>query len=94
MQSEQREWYMEQLHTFLSHAIAANQKNPYLTLTQYMEALDKMKRNEIAVRLEKRIGSKSGVVLTTAHSSKGLEYKHVFIIGCEEEAWDKGWVVE
>jgi len=89
MQSEQREWYMEQLHTFLSHAIAANQKNPYLTLTQYMEALDKMKRNEIAIRLEKRIGSKSGVVLTTAHSSKGLEYRHVFIIGCEEESWDK-----
>ena len=24
MQSEQREWYMEQLHTFLSHAITAN----------------------------------------------------------------------
>ena len=89
MQSEQREWYMEQLHTFLNHAIGANQKNPYLTLTQYMEALDKMKNNEIAIRLEKRIGSKSGVVLTTAHSSKGLEYRHVFIIGCEEEAWDK-----
>jgi len=89
MQSEQREWYMEQLHTFLSHAIAANQKNPYLTLTQYMESLDKMKRNEIAIRIEKRIGSKSGVVLTTAHSSKGLEFNHVFIMGCEEEAWDK-----
>ncbi len=89
MQSEQREWLMEQLHTFLSHATAANQKNPYLTLTEYMESLDKMKRNEIAIRLEKRIGSKSGVVLTTAHSSKGLEFKHVFILGCEEEAWDK-----
>lgn len=89
MQSQQREWYMEQLHTFLNHAISANQKNPYLTITQYMESLEKMKRNEIAVRLEKRIGSKSGVVLTTAHSSKGLEYKHVFIIGCEEESWDR-----
>lgn len=89
MQSEQREWYMEQLHTFLTHAISANQKNPFLTLPQYMESLDKMKANELAIRLEKRIGSKSGVVLTTAHGSKGLEYKHVFIIGCEEEAWDK-----
>jgi DNA helicase-2/ATP-dependent DNA helicase PcrA len=89
MQSEQREWQMEQLHTFLSHATAANQKNPYLTLPEYIEALEKMKRNEIALRLEKRIGSKSGVVLTTAHSSKGLEYRHVFIIGCEEESWDK-----
>jgi DNA helicase-2/ATP-dependent DNA helicase PcrA len=89
MQSEQREWYMEQLHTFLSHAVAANQKNPYLTLPQYMEALDKMRRNELAVRLNKRIGSKSGVVLTTSHGSKGLEYRHVFLIACEEEAWDR-----
>lgn len=89
MQSEQREWYMEQLHTFLSHAVSANQKNPYLTMPQYMEALDKMKRNEIAIRLAKRIGSKSGVVLTTSHGSKGLEYRHVFIIACEEEAWDR-----
>ena len=88
LKSEQREWMMEQLHTFLNYAISANQKNPFLTLPEFMEGLNKMKRNDIAIRLERRIGSKSGVILTTAHSSKGLEYKHVFIIGAEQDQWE------
>lgn len=89
LQSSEREWNMELLHTFLNHAISANRKNPFLSLRAFMDSLGKMKRNNIAIRLEKRIGSNTGVVLTTAHSSKGLEYDHVFMIAAEQENWEK-----
>ncbi|MFM1795230.1 MAG: hypothetical protein RL642_1615 [Bacteroidota bacterium] len=85
----EREWKMEQLHTFLNFATSANQKRPFLTLGDFMEDIEKMRKNKIAIPLEKRIGSKEGITLTTAHSSKGLEYEHVFIIGAEQEAWEK-----
>lgn len=89
MKSDEKEWILEQLHTFLSFAQGWYEKNPFESLSLFTENLERMKRNNIAIRLERRIGSGKGVALTTAHSSKGLEYSHVFIIGAEQDAWEK-----
>jgi len=89
LKSDEREWLMEQLHTFMNYVNTMNQRRPFLTLGECMEDLEKMRKNSIAIPLEKRIGSHNGVTLTTAHSSKGLEFKHVIIIGAEQEAWEK-----
>lgn len=89
MNSQEKEWQMEQLHTFLSFAQNWYEKNPFESLGLFTENIERMQRNGIATRLEKRIGSGKGIALTTAHSSKGLEYKHVFIIGAEQDSWEK-----
>lgn len=89
MQHNDREWLMEVLHTFINFMTNMAQKKPFVTLSECMEDLEKMKNNNIAIPLEKRIGSHDGVILTTAHSSKGLEFEHVFIIGAEQQAWEK-----
>lgn len=89
LQSNESEWQLEQLHTFLNFAVSANQKNPFITLREFCTVLEKMKQNNIAIPLEKRIGNSAGIVFTSAHSSKGLEYDHVFLIGCEQENWEK-----
>lgn len=89
MNSPEREWSLELLHTLLNHAVSANRKNPFLSLNEYLDSVKKMRRNNISIPLERRIGSKQGVVLTTAHSSKGLEYDHVFLMGAEQDTWEK-----
>ncbi|MBL7812390.1 MAG: ATP-dependent helicase [Bacteroidetes bacterium] len=89
LKSEEREWNLEILHTFINYSSVANQRRPFLTLGQFMEDLTKMQANGISIPIEKRIGSTDGVTLTTAHSSKGLEFQHVWIIGAEQEFWEK-----
>ena len=34
------------------------------------------------------IYSENGVNFLTAHGSKGLEFEHVFLIGCDKKTWD------
>ena len=89
LKSNEREWQLEQLHTFLNFATSTNQKNHFMTLKEFCAVLEKMKQNNIAIPLEKRIGNNEGVVLTSAHSSKGMEYNYVFLIGCEQDNWEK-----
>jgi DNA helicase-2/ATP-dependent DNA helicase PcrA len=37
----------------------------------------------------KTISSGDGVVFSTCHSAKGLEFQHVFLIGCTDKNWEK-----
>lgn len=88
MKHAEREYLLEALHTFMAFAGATNAKKPFLTLSELMEDIGRMRRNDIALPLEKRIGSSSGITLSTAHSSKGLEFGHVCIMGAEDSAWE------
>jgi DNA helicase-2/ATP-dependent DNA helicase PcrA len=47
-----------------------------------------MKKNNIRIELNKVIYSDNGINFLTAHGSKGLEYEHVFFIGCDKRTWD------
>ncbi len=47
-----------------------------------------MTNNKVSVPLEKLIGNAEGVQLITAHSSKGLEFDHVFIIRANQSEWE------
>lgn len=88
MKDQEREWHLELLHTFLNFTITYNARRPFLTLQELVQDLSKMRRNGLSIPLEKRIGSRDGIVLTTAHGSKGLEYDVVMIIGAETPQWE------
>ncbi len=88
LKSNEREFLIEQLNTFLNFVISANARRPFLSLGELMEDIARMRRNELSIALEKRIGSNEGVVLTTAHGSKGLEFQHVIILGAESASWE------
>jgi DNA helicase-2/ATP-dependent DNA helicase PcrA len=47
-----------------------------------------MKKNGIRLDLHQLIYSDNGVNFLTAHGSKGLEFEHVFMIGCNKKIWD------
>ncbi len=48
----------------------------------------------ISLMESKRKESKDGVILTSAHSSKGLEWDHVFVIGCNESIMPHRYAVD
>jgi len=47
-----------------------------------------MQEHGIRLELNQVIFSENGINFLTAHGSKGLEFEHVFVIGCTKKIWD------
>lgn len=80
--------YMQMLSNFFDFLKGESRKNPEITLEQFISIIDLMKKNGIRLDLHQTIYSDNGVHFLTAHGSKGLEYEHVFMIGCNKKIWD------
>jgi len=64
-------------------------KSPKMKLKDLLKMLDQMMRNGVGINLNKVIHAEKGVQFVTAHSSKGLEFKHVFLISSTSKFWEK-----
>ncbi|MBS3915524.1 MAG: ATP-dependent helicase [Bacteroidetes bacterium] len=84
-----REWILEVLSSFMEFAVSRNERNPFMPLKSFIAEVESMLGAGIAIPLEKRLGNTDGVMLTTAHRAKGLEFEHVFIISGDQEAWER-----
>ncbi len=80
-------WLMEVLHTFTSYVNQQCERFPFIKLNELLNQIDTLKSANIEIPLEKRVGNSKGIQLYTAHSSKGLEFDHVFIIRGLEKEW-------
>lgn len=76
--------------SFVENLKKANQARPGLLLKSYVDDLDQLERHDIALAGEMVSSNQAGVKILTAHGSKGLEFKHVFIPFCiQDKAWPK-----
>lgn len=80
--------YMQMLTNFFDFLKDESRKSPEIKLSQLLETIDLMKKNGIRLELNRVIYSDNGVNFLTAHGSKGLEFEHVFLIGCDKKTWD------
>ena len=64
-------------------------RHPSLHLTSLVEMLKLMRREAIRLPLPITTGNEAGVNLLTAHGSKGLEFKYVFLAGTNAHYWEK-----
>lgn len=87
---EDKTWHMQVLHTFFDYVKNESARNPRITLGQFLETLQLMQDEGIALPLQKIAYADDGVQFLTVHSSKGLEFEYVFMISCDKESWDKG----
>lgn len=62
--------------------------NPEMTLAHFISLIDIMQANGIKVDYFKTLGKDNGVQLLTMHSSKGLEFEHVFVASCMAKNWE------
>jgi len=88
MQQPDKGWYMQVLTNFFDFIKDESRKNPEIKLADIINVITLMKQNKIRLALNQVIFSENGVNFLTAHGSKGLEFEHVFLIGCTKKIWD------
>jgi len=88
MQQPDKGWYMQVLTNFFDFLKDESRKNPDIKIADLINTIDLMKKNNIRLELNQVIFSDNGVNFLTAHGSKGLEFEHVFLIGCDKKTWD------
>lgn len=81
-------WNLQQLHTLVDFVKKETDRHPRLRLPDFLETLRQMDANRLPISLQKSTVSANGVNLLTAHSSKGLEFSHVFILDCTVKSWE------
>lgn len=82
-------WNLELLNTFFDFVKDECARNPKLQLVQLIEMLEIMDTQNIALPAERVACNQNGVNLITCHSSKGLEFETVYMLGCNESEWEK-----
>lgn len=88
MNTSEKTWYMQVLTTFFDFLKEETARNPLLSLKEFLSTIQKMLDNDVRLNLQKIIHADKGVNFVTAHSSKGLEYRYVFLIGCNSRQWE------
>ncbi len=88
MKQPDKGWHMEVLTNLFNFIKDEHRKDTSAKLKDIIATTDLMKKNGIRLDLNQIIYSESGVNFLTAHGSKGLEYEHVFLIGCNKKVWD------
>ena len=88
MKSDEKVELMQELHTFFEFIKNENARNPRLSLADLLKTISLMRQFGIALEINKTAFAENGVNFITAHSSKGLEFEYVFVIGCNKNTWD------
>jgi DNA helicase-2/ATP-dependent DNA helicase PcrA len=87
LHSDTAAWQMQVLQTYF--AFVTTHSTPQTTLTQLLDIIERMRAEGVQLPLQKIVRQEKGVQLFTAHSAKGLEFEHVFLVGCTKEFWEK-----
>ncbi len=88
MQNAEKPWLMQVLNALFDHLKEESRRDPDITLEEWLNNIEKMKKNRLPIPLYKITASDEGVNMVTAHGAKGSEYTHVFVIGCTQKIWD------
>jgi len=88
MEQPDKGWYMQVLTSFFDFIKDESRKDPEINLAKLIAIIKLMKDHQIRLELNQVIFSDNGVNFLTAHGSKGLEFEHVFLIGCSKKIWD------
>ncbi len=85
--SDEKPRLLTMLTTLFNQVKALAQQNHALKLVDFMSAIAVMKDHNIKLTAEDLNITKGAVKLSTVHSAKGLEWKHVFVVRMVDGAW-------
>lgn len=89
LQDPQKRRLLELTTALFDHIKRETAANPTLTLGEILDGLKEMIEASIAIPYAYYVGDQHGVTFSTLHAAKGLEWSHVFMIGCNENNWKK-----
>lgn len=88
LQQPDRVWYLQVLQSFQEAVPQPRFKRHWTDLNYFLQVLDNMDDNRLALPLKQTVETTPGVQLLTAHAAKGLEFEHVFVFDCVADAWE------
>lgn len=80
---------LEAMRSFFDFMKAESERNKKMSLADFLDTLNVMETYNLDLPMQVYYGQDNGVNLMTAHGAKGLEFEHVFVIGCTESHWEK-----
>jgi DNA helicase II / ATP-dependent DNA helicase PcrA len=89
MQSKEKHWLLQVLTALFDFVKDETARNPSMKLQDLVNMFELMEKENLSIPLVQVSGSDKGVNLLTAHGSKGLEFEHVFFVGCNAAFWEK-----
>lgn len=89
LQSEHRNEQLQWLHTFYDFVKDSVLRQPGIKLAALLELIDRMNAQGVSIGSHRIWADVNGVQFLTGYASKGLEFDHVFMIGCNQKNWDK-----
>jgi DNA helicase-2/ATP-dependent DNA helicase PcrA len=89
MQDPDKHFHLRVLTSVFDFIKDESHRNPSLTLDQLVNLFMLMEKEDLPLPLVQVSGSDTGVNLLTVHGSKGLEFEHVFLAGCNAGSWEK-----
>jgi DNA helicase-2/ATP-dependent DNA helicase PcrA len=88
---EMRTYRMQVVATFFNYIKSESLRNPQLSLPVFLDILVQMREIGLPMQMHSLTRTKEGINFLTAHGAKGLEFKYVFIIGCNRRNWEQIW---
>jgi DNA helicase-2/ATP-dependent DNA helicase PcrA len=89
LKSDDKPWNLQVVHTLFEFVQKEALKNPKLSLAAFLNMVEQMETHGIRLNVTKTIVAEDGVVFSTCHSAKGLEFEHVFLMSCSDKGWEK-----
>lgn len=89
MQSPDKHMHLQVLTALFDFVKDETRRNANLSLEQLVNIFMLMEKEDLSLPLVQVSGSEKGVNLMTVHGSKGLEFEHVFLAGCNAGSWEK-----
>lgn len=89
LNSTNRQQDLSILKTFFDFVKGEVSKNADLKAADLVRMIDRMKEHNVRLECNDYNYAEEGVSFCTAHGSKGLEWKFVFMVGCNRKVWEK-----
>ncbi len=89
MQSNEKHWHLQVITALFNFIKEETSRNPTLNLHGLITIIELMEKEALSLPLIEINGNDKGVNLLTAHGSKGLEFKYVFLADCNASSWEK-----
>lgn len=87
--SDDKHWQLQVITAVFDFIKEETRRNPKIKLQELVTMLALMQKEGIKLPLKEINGSDKGVNLLTVHGSKGLEFEYVFLVGCNNNSWEK-----
>ncbi|MEO7177075.1 MAG: ATP-dependent DNA helicase [Saprospiraceae bacterium] len=85
----QDSWTLQIITTLFDSIKNITEKKPHSEVSDILNHWQILQEESIGLPVQQVFGAQNAVNFITAHSSKGLEFKKVFVLYCTKDSWEK-----